>query len=199
MAMSVEYTIELDHRTWVPVPLAFPWNGFADADAWADAVEEGLLEGVKAPEEVRRELRRAAFAMATAPVPLPGAAERFWHLPETGGSERLVHLYVSPTEAVTAEELTELGRAGVGGFVQTVLVLEDTAFPVALRTTVVTDLPDRQIAVQRCLGLAGGTVFVVELIEEDPLVLEELEPAVEALFRSIRVRLSEPTGARMEG
>jgi hypothetical protein len=187
--MNVEYTIDLDHRVWIPVPLVFPWNGYADAATWAHDLSTSLMSGIDAPDEVRAALEQAAVGMADVDSPLPGALERFWHLPVEGGPERLVHLYVTETEARTAEELAELARAGVGGFVQTVTVLEGTAFDVALRAVVLTDLPDRRIAVLRTLGIRGGHVFVVELIEEQTAVLEELEPAVEALFRSIRVRV----------
>jgi len=187
--MNVEYTIELDHRVWIPVPLVFPWNGYPDAAAWAADLSTSLMSGIDAPEEVRAALHEAAIAMAAVEPPLPGALERFWHLPVEGGPERLVHLYVTETDARTAEELSELARAGVGGYVQTVTVLEDTAFDVALRAVVLTELPDRRIAVLRAIGVTGGHVFVVELIEEQTAVLEELEPAVEALFRSIRVRV----------
>lgn len=187
--MTLEYTIELDHRVWIPVPLAFPWNGYADAASWAHDLASSLMTGIDAPDEVVQALEQSAVAMADVDPPLPGALERFWHLPVEGGPERLVHLYVTDTDARTAEDLAELARAGVGGYVQTVTVLEDTAFDVALRAVVLTELPDRNIAVLRALGLAGGHVFVVELIEERTAVLEEIEPAVEALFRSIRVRV----------
>ena len=137
---------------------------------------------------VRAELERSAVVMATVAPPLPGPLERFWHLPVTGGPDRLVHLYAAPTEATAAEDLSQLARAGLGGVVQNVTVLEDTAFDIAMRALVVAPIADREIAVLRVLGLAGGLVFVVELIEEDSLALEEMEPAVEALFRSIRLR-----------
>lgn len=199
MELTVDYTIDLDHRVWIPVPLAFPWNGYADEQSWAAGLAEGLLDGIAAPDEVRARLQESALAMATMDPPLPGPLERFWHLPEGGGDERLVHLYATATEATTAEELAHLARAGVGGVVQTVTVLEDTAFDVALRAVVITEIPDRQIAVLRCLGLAGGGVFVIELIEEDPLVLELLEPHVEALFRSIRLRVDGIERASLPG
>lgn len=200
--MNVEYTIDLDHRVWIPVPLAFPWNGYADAATWAHDLSTSLMSGIDAPDEVRDALEQAALAMAAVEAPLPGALERFWHLPVEGGPERLVHLYVTETDATTAEQLAELARAGVGGYVQTVTVLEDTAFDVALRAVVITELPDRRISVLRTIGVAGGHVFVVELIEEQAAVLEELESVVESLFRSIRVRVegderprAEPQGA----
>lgn len=200
--MTLEYTIDLDHRVWIPVPLAFPWNGYPDAAAWASDLATGLLDGIDAPDDVRDALESSALAMSAMEPPLPGALERFWHLPEVGGPERLVHLYVTETDARAAEELAELARAGVGGFVQTITVLEGTAFDVAIRAVVLTELPDRRLAVLRTVGVVGGHVFVVELIEEYTAVLEELEPAVEALFRSIRVRVggqerraAEPTGA----
>lgn len=189
MEMTLDYTIDLDHRVWIPVPLEFPWNGYADAAAWSADLAASLMEGVDAPDDVREELQRAAVVMATVEPPLPGPLERFWHLPETGGDERLVHLYATATEAQTAEQLTHLARAGVGGAVQTVTVLEDTAFDVALRTVVITELPQGEIAVLRCLGVADGWVFVLELIEENPIVLEQLEPGVESLFRAIRLRV----------
>lgn len=189
MEMTLEYTVDLDHTVWVPVPLEFPWNGYADAAAWAGDLSRSLMEGIDAPEGVQEQLETSALAMATVQPPLPGALERFWHLPQFGGPERLVHLYASTTEATTAEQLAELARSGVGGFVQTISVLEDTAFDVAVRAVVITEIPDGPIGVLRCVGVADGGVFIVELIEEQPDVLEQLEPTVEALFRSIRLRV----------
>lgn len=186
--MNLEYTIELDHTVWIPVPLAFPWNGYADAAAWAADLAIALMRGVDAPAEVRDGLEDSARAMAEVEPPLPGPIERFWHLPEHGGPERLVHLYVTTTEATTAEDLAELARAGVGGYVQTVTVLEDTGFDVAMRAVVLTEIPGRTLTVLRCLGLRAGCVFVLELIEEHTAVVEELEPVLETLFRSIRLR-----------
>ncbi|MDT0185084.1 hypothetical protein Q9S36_33375 [Microbacterium sp. ARD31] len=193
--MTLEYTIELDHSVWIPVPLAFPWNGYEDVASWSQDVSTALTTGIDAPDDVRARLRDAAQAMSEVDPPLPGALERFWHLPEQGGPERLVHLYVTSTEATTAEELAQLARAGVGGFVQTVTVLEDTGFDVAMRAVVLTEIPDRSLTVLRCLGLADGYVFVIELIEEHTAVVEELEPVVEALFRSIRLRGRTPVHA----
>ncbi len=187
--MTLEYTIELDHRVWIPVPLSFPWNGYPDAAAWASDLATSLMTGIDAPAEVRDALESSALAMAAVEPPLPGPLERFWHLPVEGGPERLVHLYVTETDARAAEELAELARAGVGGYVQTVTVLEGTSFDVAIRAVVLTELPDRRLSVLRVVGVAGGHVFLVELIEEQTAVLEELEPVVEALFRSIRVRV----------
>jgi hypothetical protein len=186
--MTLEYTIDLDHRTWVPVPLAFPWNGFPDAAAWAHGLATDLMSGIDAPAEVRDQLEATARVMAEVQPPLPGALERFWHLPEGGGPERLVHLYVTTTDATTAEQLAQLARAGVGGMIQTVTVLEDTAFDVALLAVVVTELPDRSVAVLRAVGVRAEYVFVVELIEEDAVVLEQLQPTIAELFRSIRLR-----------
>jgi hypothetical protein len=200
--MTLEYTIELDHRVWIPVPLEFPWNGYPDAAAWADDLATSLMTGIDAPAEVRDALETSALAMASVDSPLPGALERFWHLPADGGPERLVHLYVTETDARAAEELAELARAGVGGYVQTITVLEDTAFDVAIRAVVLTELPGQRLAVLRVVGVVGGYVFMVELIEESTAVLEELEPVVEDLFRAIRVRIEgeerrrEPEGAR---
>lgn len=187
--MNLEYTIDLDHRVWIPVPLAFPWNGFGDVEHWAAELSVSLMAGMGAPDDVREALRRAAIAMATVDPPLPGPLERFWHLPAVGGPERLVHLYVTDTEAKTAEDLAQLARAGVGGIVQTVMVLEDTPFDVAMRAVVLTPVGDDTVAVLRVLGLAGGLVFVIELIEADPGVVEQLEAPVESLFRSIRLRV----------
>ncbi|MGN8551636.1 UNVERIFIED_CONTAM: hypothetical protein OHV15_03500 [Microbacterium sp. SLM126] len=202
MAMTLEYTIELDHRVWIPVPLEFPWNGYPGPAAWASDLATSLMTGIDAPAEVRDALESSALAMAAVEPPLPGALERFWRLPVGGGPERLVHLYVTETDARAAEELAELARAGVGGYVQTITVLEGTSFDVAIRAVVLTELPDRRLSVLRVVGVVGGYVFVVELIEEQTAVLEELEPAVEALFRSLRVRVggderprSEPEGA----
>lgn len=189
MEMTVEYTVDLDHKVWVPVPLGFPWNGYADPAAWAGDLSRGLMEGMNAPEEVRQALETTALAMASIESPLSGAIERFWHLPEFGGPERLVHLYATASEARTAEQLAELARAGVGGRVQTIDVLEETAFDVAVRAVVVTEVPDATIAVLRCVGVAGGGVFIIELIEQYSDSLVELEPVVESLFRSIRLRV----------
>jgi len=188
VALDLQYTIELDHSVWIPVPLQFPWNDHADAAAWAAELSHDLLHGMGAPDEVRDALERSAVAMAAVDPPLPGPLERFWHLPAQGGPERLVHLYVTETEATTAEQLVFLARAGLGGLVQNVVVLEDTPFDVAMRVLVLAPLGDRDIAVVRVLGLAAGFVFVVELIEEDPVALEIMEPVVESLFRAIRLR-----------
>ncbi len=186
--MNLEYTVDLDHSVWIPVPLSFPWNGYDSAVHWAADLSQSLMKGTTAPPEVRDQLARSAVAMATVEPPLPGPMERFWHLPATGGPERLVHLYITETEATTAEQLVHLARAGLGGIVQTVTILEDTPFDVAMRAIVIAPVLDRDIAVLRVLGLAGGLVFVIELMEPDAVALEELEPIVESLFRSIRLR-----------
>jgi hypothetical protein len=189
--MNLAYTIDLDHRVWIPVPMTYPWNGYADSAAWSRDLAASLLGEAGAPAEVVDAFRDAAGMMSSVAPPLPGALERFWHFPAAGAADRLVHLYVSDTEASTAEDLAQLAVAGVGGIVQTVTVFEDTAFDVAISAVALARIGESEIAVLRVLGLSEGYVFVVELLEPDPVVLEQLQPEVEALFRSIRLRRDE--------
>ena len=58
--MTLEYTIELDHSVWIPVPLAFPWNGYEDVASWSQDVSTALTTGAH---------RRTSVPKAMAPAP----------------------------------------------------------------------------------------------------------------------------------
>jgi len=202
MAMTLEYALDLDHRLWLPVPLRFPWNDYTDAEGWADAVAEGMLDeltpAVRAARpdadvaEVRELLRATALASALAPPPLPDPSERFWLLPREG-REAIVHLYVSEYEGGTErDDLAALAVAGVGGTLHSVETLTgagfDTAFDTAARTIALVETSDPSAVVLRLIGIAESAVAVLELIHPDPSALAEVLPALEQLFGSIRMR-----------
>lgn len=186
--MTLEYTIDVDYHVWIPVPLEFPWNGYDSAMAWASDVTTDLLPKRGVPDEVRSAFAATALERAVMDPPLPEALERFWRRPDTGAPDRLVHLYAIESHQTSAEDLVELARTGIGGFVQTVAVLEDTAFTVALRVTLLLELPDAVVSVIRIIGARDGTVLMLELIDDDLGSVAFLEPEIEALFRSIRLR-----------
>lgn len=196
--MTLQYTIELDHRVWIPIPLTFPWNGYDTDESWASDLASSLLTGFDAASAVRVQLETTALTLARTDGPLPGALERFWYFPELGGPERLVHLYISEYPDESGDDLTELARAGIGGFVQVLQPLADTGFARAIKAVVITSTDpgsplgshadDRTIFAERYLGLAGGMVFMLELIDQNAYVLQALEEPLEALFRSIRLR-----------
>ncbi|MBT2500708.1 hypothetical protein J7E25_16555 [Agromyces sp. ISL-38] len=190
MALTLEYTIDLDHRVWIPIPLSFPWNGYQNDEHWAADLAGSLLDGFDAGAEVEQQLQRTALALARVTGPLPGAIERFWHFPEFGGLERLVHLYISEVpEAREKADLGNLARAGIGGFVQVLAPLDGTSFARAARAVVITATgEDEPLYVERYIGLAGGLVFILELIESNAFAVEELEAPLESLFRSIRLQ-----------
>ncbi|WP_127473391.1 hypothetical protein [Microbacterium sulfonylureivorans] len=186
--MTLEFTIDVDSHVWIFVPLDFPWNGYDSAMSWAADLTADLLPERSVPAEVRSAFAATAVERAVMAPPLPEALERFWRRPDAGAPDRLVHLYAIESEQTAAEELVELARTGIGGFVQTVTVLEDTAFTVALRVTLLLELPDAVVAVTRVLGARDGTVLLLELIDDDLGSVAFLEPEIEALFRSIRLR-----------
>ncbi|CAN7183679.1 hypothetical protein LJR045_000423 [Microbacterium sp. LjRoot45] len=186
--MTLEYTVDLDYAVWIPVPLEFPWNGYDTALAWAADLTSDLLPERRVPEEVRRAFAATAVERAVMDSPLPEAIERFWRRPDSGAPDRLVHLYAIASHETAAEELVELARTGVGGFVQSVAVLEDTAFSVALRVALLIELPQGVASVTRVIGARDGTVLLLELIDDDPHAIALLTPEIEGLFRSIRLR-----------
>jgi len=51
------------HRNWLPVPLAFPWGVFPDAEAWAAEVVDSLLAGTGVPAEGQEQLRATALTL----------------------------------------------------------------------------------------------------------------------------------------
>jgi len=198
MAMTLEYALDLDHRLWLPVPLRFPWNDYTDAEGWADAVAEGMLDeltpAVRAARpgadvaEVRELLRATALASAVAPPPLPDPSERFWLLPREG-REAIVHLYVSEYEGGTErDDLAALAVAGVGGVLHGVETLTGTGFETAARTITLVEGSTPPAVVLRLIGIAEGAVAVLEFIHPDPSAVGEVLPAMEQLFGSIRMR-----------
>lgn len=198
MAMTLQYALDLDHRLWLPVPLAFPWNEYASAEEWATAIAEGMLAEVDPSIQAarpeldaaqRRELLRAtALATAVAEPPLDAVSERFWLLPREG-REAVVHLYVSDYEGgTTHDDLAAIAVAGVGGVLHGVEMTPGTGFDVAARALVLLETTTPPVVVTRLIGIAEQAVAVLELIHPDPSAVAEVLPAMEPLFASIRMR-----------
>ena len=189
--MTLEYTIDVDYGTWLPVPLAFPWNGYETAMDWAADVTADLLAGRGAPGDGRSAFAATALERAVMDPPLPEALERFWRRPDTGAPDRLVHLYAIETDVdVAADDLVEIARAGIGGFVQTVTALDGTPFDLALRVVLLLEIPDAPVTVSRVIGARDGTALMLELIDDNIAAVAFLEPDIEALFRGIGLRTS---------
>lgn len=187
--MTLEYTIDVDYHTWVPVPLEFPWNGYDTAMSWAADVAADLLAGRNAPDQVRSALAATALERAVMEPPLPEAIERFWRRPDTGAPDRLVHLYAIQTDAaVDTDGLVELARTGLGGFVQSTMVLEGTPFARAIRVMLLLELGETTVTVARVIGERDGTALMLELIDDNVASVAFLEPDIETLFRTIRLR-----------
>lgn len=189
--LDLEYGIDLDHRVWVPVPLTFPWNDYTDAATWSGDVASSLLSGFDAPADVVAALQRSALAMAETEGPFPGAVERFWHFPVEGGSERLAHLYIAEYPEPGESAARAIATAGIGGYVQVIERVDDTAFEQSWRTVVIAEpeTGDRQpIFVARFIGFVGGIVFLVETVDSNAIVLQELLEPLETLFRAIELR-----------
>ena len=186
--MTIEYTLDLDYETWLPVPLEFPWNGYDTAMSWAHDLTADLLAGRGAPDEVHRALEATALERAVMPPPLEAAIERFWRRPDTGAPDRVVHLYAIDDGAVDADELAELARIGIGGYVQSTTLLEGTAFELAARVILLLQLGQGTVSVARLIGVHGGSALMLELIDDNVASFAYLEPDLERLFRSFRVR-----------
>jgi len=186
--MTLEYTIDLDYETWIPVPLDFPWNGYDTALSWGNDLASDLLAGRNAPEEIRSALAMTAVERALMNPPLEGAVERFWRRPDTGAPDRLAHLYALQTDTLDEDELVELARTGLGGFVQSVTRLDDTEFSVALRVILLLELPQETVSVARLVGVRDDTALLLELIDDNIASFAFIEPDLERLFRSIRLR-----------
>ncbi len=185
MAVAPRYSLVLDPRTWLPVPLRFPWGEFADADSWAAELADSLLGGVGIDEDGVTMLRETALTLQQSASPLPGAQERFWRTENVGGAAIVAHLYISPSEARGEEDLLQLARAGIGGTVQTWQTFVDTAFDTAVEAVIVAEVGDRTIGALRYLGLRDGFIFVLDLIDEDLIVLEAVQDETAAIFRSV--------------
>ncbi|MGZ0711549.1 hypothetical protein ACWPKO_24785 (plasmid) [Coraliomargarita sp. W4R53] len=195
MAVKLEYAIGDDATAaWLPVPLVFPWHTFASAEDWAREVAENALAGIAIDDDVREMLRQEAMTIHTSLSPLPGAAERLWRIADVGGPALLAHLYITETEATSTADLLQLARAGIGGSVQTWSKIDRGVFDVAIEAVVIAEIDGATIAAIRCLGVAGGLVFLLDFIHENPLVIESVEPEIVDLFRSMRVRDSETDG-----
>lgn len=186
MAVEPNYALTLDHSRWLPVPLAFPWGEFETPADWADALAASLLTGTGAEQAGTRLLADTALALQAMDSPLPGAAERFWRTEYVGGRPIVAHLYITETEAASVDDALQLARAGIGGSVQTWSILDETAFDAAISVAVVAEIADQTIMATRWIGLRGGLVFLLDHIDEDPLVLEAVQPELGAVFRSIR-------------
>lgn len=187
--MTLEYSIDLDHSVWMPVPLDFPWNGYPDADEWSRDLASSLLEGFDVPDEVMAALTESARANAKTDGPFPGANERFWHFPLDGGTQRLVHLYVNDYEHAGEGAWRALATAWIGGYVQVLEPLADTDFDEAVRSVVIAQEGAAEpIYVVRFIGLRAGMAFILEFVEPDSGIVAELGDPAEALFRAIRVR-----------
>lgn len=187
MAVAPTYALTLDERTWLPVPLRFPWGDFGTPEEWADELSDSLLDGIDVASEVRAQLRETALLLQAMPGPLPGALERFWRTEYVGGPTIVAHLYVTDIDdSPTVEGLLQLARAGIGGFVQTWSILDETEFDTAIAAVVVTEIEGRAVAAQRHLGIRDGHVFLLDYLEEDPLILEAVQGELGQIFRSIR-------------
>jgi len=195
--VTLEYSIALDHSVWMPVPLDFPWNGYADADAWSTDLASSLLNGFDASPEVVAALGATAREMANVSGPFDGAEERFWHFPLDGGTQRLIHLYVEEYPYTGEAAWRALATAGVGGYVQVLEALDDTAFDEAARTVVIAQEGESApIYLVRFLGFRAGMVFILEIVDEETGVVAALAEPAEALFRSIELReVSAPADA----
>lgn len=186
MALAPDYTLELGDA-WLPIPLEFPWGAFTDARAWGTELAESLLHGVATGDEARDLLRDTAITLQSMPSPLPGAQERFWRTEDVGGESIVAHLYITDTDAAGVDDMLQLVRAGLGGAVQTWRLIDGTAFDAAVAAVVVAEIDEgRDIAATRYLGVRAGHVFLLDLIEENPYVLEAVDAEIEQIFRSIR-------------
>lgn len=198
MAMTLECALDLDHLLWLPVPLAYPWNGHDSAEQWADALTDGMLAEVDAsisaarPEldaaQRRSLLRATALATALAEPPLAEASVRFWLLPRDG-RDAVVHLYVSDYGGgATADDLAAIAVAGLGGVVHSIEPVAGSGFETAARALVLIEATTPPVVVTRLIGIAEQAVAVLELLHPDPSAVAEVLPAMEPLFASIRLR-----------
>lgn len=185
MAVAPTYSLTLD-TTWLPVPLRFPWGPFAAPREWADELATSLLADTGVTDDVRDRLRDTALELQAMPGPLPGAVERYWRTEFVGGPAIVAHLYVTDSDAATAEDLLQLARAGIGGTIQTWMMLEPTAFDAAIAATVISEIGDAELFGLRHLGVRDGFVFLLDFLSEDPLIVEAVQGELERVFRSIR-------------
>jgi len=185
MAIAPMYTLSLE-STWLPVPLRFPWGTFARPDDWATVLTDSLLADSGVDDEARDRLRATALHLQAMSGPLPGAMERFWRTEFVGGETIIAHLYITDSDAATAEDLVQLARAGVGGVVQTWGSLEGTAFDAAISAVVVSGAEQAEVYGLRHLGVRDGFVFLLDLLDDNPLVISAVQGELERVFRSIR-------------
>lgn len=186
MALDLQYSLTLDATRWLPVPLSFPWGEFSTPQEWAATLTASLLDGTGAEQVASELLMNTALTLQAMDGPLPGASERFWRTEYVGGRAIVAHLYISELEVASIEDLVQLARAGLGGIVQTWGVIDDTPFSAAISATVVAEIDGADVGAIRWLGVRDGLVFIVELLDEDPLVLEAVQSEMDAVFRSIR-------------
>ncbi|MCP2635105.1 hypothetical protein K0817_000815 [Microbacterium sp. HD4P20] len=185
MAVAPVYTLSLE-PTWLPVPLRFPWGTFARPEDWAAELAGSLLIDTGAGDQERDLLGATALHLQGMPGPLPGAMERFWRTEFVGGVTIVAHLYVTDSDAATPDDLVQLSRAGVGGVVQTWATLDDTAFDTAITAVVVAGSEQAEVYGLRYLGIRDGFVFLLDLLHDDPLIVDAVQAELERIFRSIR-------------
>lgn len=185
MAVAPMYTLSLA-STWLPVPLRFPWGTFAQPEDWAGELTDSLLAGTGVGDEARDRLRATALHLQAMRGPLPGAMERFWRTEFVGGEAIIAHLYITGSDAATADDLVQLARAGVGGVVQTWRSLEETAFDAAISAVVVSGAEQAEVYALRHLGVRDGFVFLLDLLHDNPLVVDAVQAELDGIFDSIR-------------
>ena len=184
MAVAPTYSLTLE-TTWLPVPLRVPWGEFAAPRDWADELATSLLAGTGVGGDVRDRLRDTALQLQAMPGPLPGAMERFWRTEFVGGPAVVAHLYVTDSDAATAEDLLQLARAGIGGTIQTWATLEATSFDEAIVATAISEIDGGELFGLRHLGVRDGFVFLLDFLSQDPLFVEAVQGELETIFRSI--------------
>ncbi len=201
MEMSDEgFSVDPDPSIWIVVPLTFPTDDDATAEAWADRTVAALASGVDMPDDTRQQLLELARTIATVPSPYPDASARFWFFPTIGGPMHLAHLYLAPRATLPGLSLVDVANGG-GGFAppQRAERIELPGFSEAWLVALLGEIEQPAqagdevgsvlIGSVRIVAETRGIVVMLDATASELAVLGVMEQALVGLAATVRVGL----------
>ncbi|WP_062130740.1 hypothetical protein [Demequina aestuarii] len=179
--------IDANFDLWLPVPSSWPWEHHADVDAWANAVAIAFGDAYGWDDATRQWCRESVRTLSTeAPEDETRLAiidpEGRWLFfasvlwAPTDESVTVAQLAAADDEnAVRAIETTDVVTDGLGAGVRTVRYVDDQTGSRAI------------VGIIQHAFRTDGLDIMVIASSHDVILLQELEPEIDALAQSLSV------------